>query len=168
MLRSGVALGLGMALLLTAEPSQASHKDAGSLALGGLVLAHMTMLPAYYSVGYYAWAWPEKPMPVNWATMNCVTAALGASVGFYGMFKAGKLGDLDHGTQENHSEVLLGVFGGVTLGASVAVIASSIVMARRPANGYVDKDGGVRKEQRWMLMPTLGPGQGGLGLVGSF
>lgn len=168
MIRSGMALGLGMALLLAAEPSQASHKEASSLTLGGLVLANMTLLPAYYSLGYYAWAWPEKPMPVNWATMNCVTAALGASVGFYGMFRAGQYGDLDHQGQENHSEVLLGVFGGATVGISVAVIASSIVMARRPANGYGDKDGGVRKEQGWMLMPTFGPGQGGLGFVGSF
>lgn len=161
------ALGLFGALLLGSPTAQASHEQTGSLALAGLVLANITMLPSYYSVGYYAYAAPDTPMPKNWATMNCVTGALGASVGFYGMFKAGQTQDLDHGTQVNHSEVLLGLFGGLTVATSAALIASSIVMARRPSFG-APEDGGVKSQRRVMLMPTMGPGMGGFGLMGTF
>lgn len=159
-------------LLLDAAPARASHENTSTLTLVGLLMANMTMMPSYYSVGYYGFAARDMRMPSGWVTMNCVTGALGASVGFYGIFKAADTPDLDHGRVANHTEVLMGVFGGFTVATSVAVIASSLVMGRRPG-AEPPKHGGVDPQKRWMVMPQVGMGErgrmtGGLGVVGVF
>lgn len=179
--RGGVAVAAACAAL-TAVPGEAraSHEELGTIGLLMMTLAHTQLVPAYVSTGYYAYA-SREPMPVAWTTMNIITGTAAGSVGVAMMALATEAGDVNHGPRRtNSTEVVTGVFGGLTLAAGITVSVLSIIYATRSSDDMVEREAPPRKvpdkeaeKVKWSLIPSAGVAQngtptGGLTLVGSF
>jgi hypothetical protein len=179
--RSGVALAAACAAL-TASPSdaRADHRQVGAGGLLLMTLAHTQLIPAYLSTGYYAYA-SSEPMPAAWTTMNIITGTAAGSVGVAMMGLAVEVGDLDHGPgRANNTEVIMGVFGGLTLAAGITVSVLSILQATRSPDGDLKKKDPPKKAPKkepekvtWSVVPSAsvakdGSPSGSLTLIGTF
>jgi hypothetical protein len=118
-------------------------------------------------------------MPVAWTTMNIITGTAAGSVGVAMMALAVEVGDLDHGPgRSNNTEVITGVFGGLTLGAGIAVSVLSILQATRSPDGDLKKKDAPKKAPEkepvtWSVVPSAsvakyGAPSGSLTLIGTF
>jgi len=179
--RGGVALAAACAAL-TASPGEAraEHEEVGTLGLLALSLAHAQLIPAYISTGHYAYV-SSDPMPPAWATMNVITGTAAGSVGVAMMVIAVEVGDTDHGSNRtNNTEIVMGIFGGLTLAAGIGVSVLSILQATRSGDYDIEnprkpvpateKD---PEKVKWSLVPSGslakgGAPSGGLTLIGTF
>jgi hypothetical protein len=180
--RAGVALAAACAAL-TASPGEAraEHETVGTIGLLGMTLAHAQLVPAYLSTAHYAYV-SKEPMPVAWTIMNVITGTAAGSVGVAMMAVATEVGDVDHGPgRTNNTEIITGVFGGLTLAAGITVSVLSILYATRsPEDALRDDDAPPRKapeknaeKVKWSLVPSAtiakdGAPSGSLTFVGTF
>lgn len=178
--RGGVAVAAACAAL-TAIPGEAraSHEELGTIGLLMMTLAHTQLVPAYVSTGYYAYA-SSEPMPVAWTTMNVITGTAAGSVGVAMMALATEAGDVDHGPRRtNSTEIVTGVFGGITLAAGITVSVLSIIQATRSPVDIVKKESPKKAPERdsekvkWSVVPSAsvakdGAPSGSLTLIGTF
>jgi hypothetical protein len=177
--RGGVALAAACAALMASPgEARAEHEEVGTLGLLALSLAHTQLIPAYISTGHYAYV-SSDPMPPAWATMNVITGTAAGSVGVALMVAVVNVGDVDHGSRRtNNTEIITGIFGGLTLAAGLGVSVLSIIQATRSDDYDIEtprepvpaaeKDPGKVK---WSLVPSgslAGAPSGGLTLIGTF
>jgi hypothetical protein len=179
--RGGAALAAACAALMASPgEARAEHESVGTIGLYMLTLAHTQLIPAYISTGHYAYV-SSDPMPPAWATMNVITGTAAGSVGVAMMVIAVEVGDTDHGPRRtNNTEIVTGIFGGLTLAAGIGVSVLSIIQAtrsddydietpRKPAPASAKDSAKVQ----WSLLPSAsiaegGASSGGLTLIGTF
>jgi hypothetical protein len=182
--KGGVAVTAACAAL-TASPGEAraGHEETGTIGLILMTLAHTQLIPAYLSTGYYAYA-SKDPMPPAWTTMNVITGTAAGSVGVAMMALAVEVGDRDHGPQRtNNTEIITGVFGGLTLAAGITVSVLSIIQATRPDADEIEvkpkgptkapKQDAEKTKWSFVVVPSANVGKdgapsGSLNLIGTF
>jgi hypothetical protein len=141
-LASTVALVIG----LSTQSAEASHETGWAVSLGG----HLTLMPAYISVAYYA-AHSEVQMPLGWVVPNLALSIHGASIGIVGMMLSIESGSSTFGSGELPP---FGIEGSViVLATSTATGIASVLQTMRITDSQTVKKSA--SSMPFVLLPSV-------------
>ena len=144
--KTSLASTFALAIGLSTQSAEASHDTGLAVSLGG----HLTLLPAYISVAYYA-AHSEVQMPPGWVVPNLALSIHGASIGIVGLMLSINSGNSAFGSGEPAS---FGIEGSViVLATSTATGIASVLQATRITDSQTVKKSA--SSMPFVLLPSV-------------
>lgn len=140
-----LASTFAVAIGLSSQLAEASDDTGWAVSLGG----HLTLLPAYISVAYYA-AHSEVQMPPGWVVPNLALSIHGASIGIVGLMLSINSGSSAFGS----GPPSFGIEGSViVLAASTATGIASVLQATRITDSQAVKKSA--SSMPFVLLPSV-------------